>query len=147
MKWLMAIVFVPSLAFASEDCASQLKGKCRDACTSDQKAEQGAFVDCGETQKCCVPVQAAKNQTAAVASVVNLTEYAFVPAILKIKAGSEVIWKNKDGVEHTITANDGGFDSGSLASEGEFRKKFIKPGTYSYYCEMHPSMTGTIVVE
>ncbi|MBZ0155568.1 MAG: hypothetical protein K8I29_05045 [Alphaproteobacteria bacterium] len=48
------LLFIPLAAFAGEDC-SALGGKCRDACSSNETAEKGAFLDCTEKQECCVP--------------------------------------------------------------------------------------------
>ena len=76
-----------------------------------------------------------------------IENYSFSPAEIRIGKGIEVIWKNSDGVEHTVTAADGSFDSGTLGPDSVYKKRFDKPGTYSYHCEMHPSMAGSIVVE
>jgi len=147
MKWLLLILILfPALAFASEDCSTQFRGKCRDVCTPDEAAEQGAFIDCAENQQCCVPKQALKT-SGIVSSLVLIDQMAFSPDVLKVKAGTEVIWKNKDSSLHTVTSDDGSFSSGPLDLEGEFKKIFTKPGTYSYACEMHPFMSGKIVVE
>ncbi len=146
MKWFLTFVLLPSLAFASEDCATQLGGQCKEACAPNEAAEQGAFIDCTELQKCCVPREAPKTSTAT-AVVVVLDQMAFSPDIVKIKAGTEVRWRNNESSVHTVTADDGSFSSGPLEQGGEFRKQFMKPGTYSYTCEMHPFMTGKVVVE
>lgn len=146
MKWLLVFVLFPALAFAGEDCASQLGGKCKEICAPNEVAEQGAFLDCAEKERCCVLKEAQKTQGAA-SSEVLLDQMAFSPEVIKIKAGTEVIWKNKDSSVHTVTADDGSFISGPLELGSEFKKKFTKPGTYSYTCEMHPFMTGKVVVE
>ena len=146
MKWLLILILFPALAFASEDCSTQLKGKCRDVCAPGETAEQGAFIDCAENQKCCVQREAPET-SGRVSSFVSIDQMAFSPDVLKIKAGTEVVWKNKDSSLHTVTADDGSFSSGTLDLEGEFKKRFTKPGTYSYTCEMHPFMSGKIVVE
>jgi len=84
----------------------------------------------------------------AVAPVVVIIEgSAFVPDTVTIKAGTEVVWRNKDSVPHTITADDGSFDSGSLNQGDEFKRKFIAPGTYKYSCDIHAYMSGNVIVK
>lgn len=146
MKWLMVMLLIPALTWASEHCADQLKGTCKDSCGPGEVAEQGAFIDCTEKQHCCVATGPQKAPAAA-SKTILIENYTFSPPEIRIGAGSEVVWKNSDGVEHTVTAADGSFDSGTLRPNDEYKRKFTKTGTYSYICDMHPSMTGIIVVE
>ncbi len=56
MKWILLLVLaLPVSSFASENCAEQYKGTCRDSCAKDETAAEGAFIDCTEKQDCCVP--------------------------------------------------------------------------------------------
>jgi hypothetical protein len=55
MRWILAVVLFPASVLASEECVGQLHGKCRPACAPDEKPEQGAFIDCAESDRCCVP--------------------------------------------------------------------------------------------
>ena len=71
---------------------------------------------------------------------------AFSPATVSVKTGGEVVWKNKDAAPHTITADDGSFDSGSMSQGTEYRRRFDTPGTFSYSCDIHPYMTGKVEV-
>jgi plastocyanin len=146
MKWLLAFILFPAVVFASEDCANQLGGTCRDACAPQEAAEQGAFIDCAEQQKCCVRKETPKD-SAATSVLVLLDQMAFTPDVITIKAGTEVKWKNNEASVHTVTADDGSFSSGPLEQGGEFTRRFTKEGTYSYTCEMHPFMTGKVVVK
>ena len=70
----------------------------------------------------------------------------FKPGSLTIKAGDTVKWINKDSYSHTVTAKTGEFDSGNMASGGEFSFTFDKEGTIDYICGIHTFMTGKIVV-
>lgn len=70
----------------------------------------------------------------------------FNPATVNVAGGTTVTWVNEDSVPHTVTSREGLFDSGTLTPRGAFRYKFEKPGTYSYFCKVHPSMTGQVVV-
>jgi plastocyanin len=71
---------------------------------------------------------------------------AFNPAQLTIKAGQDVVWSwNDGGVTHTVTADDGSFDSGRMTS-GTYHHTFDQHGDFRYHCQIHPQMTGTIAV-
>ncbi len=71
----------------------------------------------------------------------------FSPPTLTVKVGSTVVWVNKDTVTHTVTSSAGNlFDSGNFPDGFVFKYTFTQVGTYQYYCTIHPSMTGTIVV-
>ncbi len=78
---------------------------------------------------------------------VVMKNLAFDPDSVTIKVGESVTWTNEDSSTHTVVANNGEFDSGSLAKGDTFTFKFDKAGTYPYHCSIHPSMTGTVVVE
>lgn len=88
-----------------------------------------------------------KTLTGAVA--VEIKNFTFIPADIKIPAGTTVTWTNHDVVAHTATASDpkGVFDSGNLNPGQSFSFKFDTPGTYHYICTYHPFMKGTITVE
>jgi hypothetical protein len=54
MKWLLVMVLLPSLVYASENCVTQYKGTCKDVCSQNEEPADGAFIDCSEKQECCV---------------------------------------------------------------------------------------------
>ena len=75
----------------------------------------------------------------------------FLPGNLTVKAGATVTWVNKDTIAHTVTSTSvpsgaATFDSGNILFGFSYSVKFTQPGTYHYYCSIHPSMTGTIIV-
>lgn len=78
---------------------------------------------------------------------VAIQGFSFNPATVTVNAGGCVTWTNKDSVTHTATSDEGVFDSGNLSKGDTFEFTFAEPGTYNYHCEIHPSMTGTVVVE
>jgi plastocyanin len=78
---------------------------------------------------------------------VDIQSFAFVPASLTIPAGTTVTWVNRDAVTHTVTASDRSFSSTSLAPGGQFSFQFTTPGTYTYFCAIHPFMTASVTVE
>lgn len=77
---------------------------------------------------------------------VRIANFSFGPNELEIKVGTTVTWTNEDSVAHTATSDDGSFDSGSLRQGSSYSFTFSEPGTFSYICTFHPSMTGTITV-
>ena len=78
---------------------------------------------------------------------VEIKNDAFSPATLTITAGTTVIFTNDDDDAHTVTAANGSFDSKGLDTNDRWRHTFAKPGTYAYFCQLHPFMKGTIVVK
>ncbi len=77
---------------------------------------------------------------------VQILNYAYSPMELEVKVGTTVTWINMDYVPHTVTADNGAFDSGMMANGAQFSFTFNEPGTYTYICTYHPNMTGTVVV-
>jgi plastocyanin len=83
-------------------------------------------------------------------AAVLISNFQFAPKVVRIKAGAEVTWEVKEGT-HTVTADEGGFESPALAAGKKFSHTFSKAGTYRYYCSFHGSkgghdMAGTIIV-
>ncbi|MDQ6726568.1 MAG: cupredoxin family copper-binding protein [Actinomycetota bacterium] len=79
---------------------------------------------------------------------VDIVGFAFCPAVLTVPIGSEVRWVNADLSPHTATDDgpDGTIDSGPLAQGQSWSRRFTRPGTYSFYCRLHPGMSGTVIV-
>ena len=65
---------------------------------------------------------------------------------ITVPVGTTVTVRNDDGAAHTFTADDGSFDSGSIAGGATFEFTFTEAGTFPFHCNIHPSMTGTITV-
>jgi plastocyanin len=77
---------------------------------------------------------------------VTIDNFTFNPQRLTVKAGTTVTWTNQDDIPHTIV-NPPVFRSKPLDTEQSYSFTFTTPGTYTYFCSLHPHMTGTIVVE
>lgn len=71
---------------------------------------------------------------------------AFGPSSITVSAGTTITWTNKDAVAHTVTSDNGLFDSGNLTANSTFSRQFNTPGTYPYHCTPHPTMTATVIV-
>ena len=76
-----------------------------------------------------------------------IQNFAFEPSTLTVKAGTKVTWVNRDDEPHTATATDKRFNSKTLENGDRFSTEFTEPGTYKYYCALHPKMTGQIIVK
>jgi plastocyanin len=91
-------------------------------------------------------VLVARAQTPATA--VSIHNFTFNPQTVTVKAGTTVTWTNKDDIPHGIAATNNAFKrSQALDTDDSYSFTFTTPGTYQYFCYVHPHMTGTIVVE
>jgi plastocyanin len=79
-------------------------------------------------------------------NTVLINNSTFTPQSLTVGRGTRVLWRNQDSMDHTVTSNNGFFDSGNIRSKGSFSFVFSDAGSYQYHCRIHPQMTGTIVV-
>jgi plastocyanin len=77
---------------------------------------------------------------------VQITDYAFVPDHLTVRAGTRITFINHDATAHTATANGGGFDTGTVAPHASATIRVTRAGTYGYHCVFHAFMTGTLTV-
>ena len=89
----------------------------------------------------------AKGEAAASGMEVRVDNFTFGPATLTVPVNSTVTWVNKDDLPHVIASNDGVFKSKALDTEDKYSFTFSKPGTYAYFCSIHPKMVGTIIVK
>jgi len=81
-------------------------------------------------------------------SSVSIDNFTFTPQNLTVKAGTTVTWTNRDDIPHGIAATKNSFKrSQALDTDDSYSFTFTTPGTYQYFCYIHPHMTGTIVVE
>ena len=77
---------------------------------------------------------------------VEIVDFAYNPDPVTIEEGGKVIWINQDSAPHTATADDGSFDTGEL-EEGKLKSEtFKEAGEFTYHCEIHPTMHGTVKV-
>jgi plastocyanin len=80
-------------------------------------------------------------------AAVKIENFTFTPKSVTVKAGTAVTWTNQDDIPHTVTSTTKQFKSKALDTDDKFTFTFMTPGTYEYFCSLHPHMTGTIVVE
>ncbi|MGH2560746.1 MAG: cupredoxin domain-containing protein [Thermomicrobiales bacterium] len=79
-------------------------------------------------------------------AAVSIANFAFDPSSIDVAAGATVTWTNDDVAPHTVTADDGSFDSGTLEPGDSFSFTFDAPGSFSYFCAIHPNMTASVNV-
>ena len=70
----------------------------------------------------------------------------FAPTVVHVSPGATVLWTNSSPLAHTVTADDGSFDSGNLDPSEGFSWFFSDPGTFPYVCALHPWMKGKVIV-
>lgn len=92
------------------------------------------------------PPAAAPSKPAAETGI-KIDNFTFTPTSITVPVGSTVRWSNHDDIPHTVVSEDKSFMSKALDTDDNFSFTFTKPGTYSYYCSIHPRMTGKIIVQ
>lgn len=120
-------------------------------------AAVGILAACGDTGG---EPDGSASPSAAPSNTVTMRLIAFKPGDLTVDAGATVTWKQTDAGAHTVTSGtvaqgaagvteepDGTFDSGEIAKGDTFEFTFDEPGTYPYFCTIHPAtMRGEVVV-
>jgi plastocyanin len=77
---------------------------------------------------------------------VDIVEFTYQPDPVVVGVGGKVIWQNQDTAPHTATADDGSFDTGTIEKGKTGSETFKEAGTFTYFCEIHPTMHGTVEV-
>lgn len=91
--------------------------------------------------------QGAEAQQAPANVEVKIDNFSFGPTTITVAAGTTVTWTNRDDIPHTVVSDDKIFKSKVLDTDEKFSYTFTKPGTYPYFCSVHPKMTGKVIVQ
>jgi plastocyanin len=91
--------------------------------------------------------RAGQAQTQASGAEVKIDNFSFGPGIVTVPVGTTVTWTNRDDIPHTVVSDDKVFKSKVLDTDEKFSYTFPKPGTFGYFCSIHPKMTGKVVVQ
>jgi plastocyanin len=128
---LLPVLLVLSLALAA--CGSDSSSDSSTATTeaSTESSEESSTAPSGEAQR---------------SEKVQIVEFTYGPDPVVVQTGGKVIWQNEDTAPHTATADDGSFDTGILERGKLKSETFKKAGTFTYFCEVHPTMHGTVEV-
>lgn len=132
---LVPVLAALSLAFAAcggSDDATETGGSTPTSTTESSPGESGST--------------AAPSGEARRAEKVEIVEFAYDPEPVTVQVGGKVIWQNEDTAPHTATADDGSFDTGTLEKGKLKSETFKQAGTYTYFCQIHPTMHGTVEV-
>ena len=114
---------------------------------SEQVMRAGLNAPGQETQS-TTPSLSTSGSSSACAVEVGLFDNSIEPATLTVPVGTTVRWTNHGQHRHTVTSDDGGWDSKEIAGKGVYSYTFTQPGTYPYHCAVHPQeMRGTVVVK
>jgi plastocyanin len=79
-------------------------------------------------------------------ATVRIDNFTFGPKVLTVKAGTKVTWVNQDDIPHTVVDKSKAFRSKPLDTDDRYSFTFTQPGTYDYFCGLHPHMTAQVVV-
>ena len=93
----------------------------------------------------CLPVRGGEEPLQT--NYVTIDNFKFAPETLTVPVGTKVTWVNKDDMAHTVASKDKKFKSHALDTDQTFTFTFTSPGTYDYYCSVHPKMTGKVIVK
>jgi plastocyanin len=118
------------------------------ACGSDDSGSDSTAGATAEESETTAPAEdeTAPSGEAVRSARVEIVDFAYSPEPVTIQVGGKVTWINRDSAPHTATADDGSFDTGDL-EEGKLKSQSFKtPGSFSYFCAIHPDMTGTVEV-
>jgi plastocyanin len=139
-------IILAVMALALAGCGSD------DSTSSDEAAtdEGGATATQPSPSKANAPSAGANapapSGDAVRSAKVSIVEFTYDPDPVTIEEGGKVIWMNEDAAPHTATADDGSFDTGTIEQGKLKSESFKQPGTYAYFCEIHPDMHGTVEV-
>jgi len=89
----------------------------------------------------------ANDQPSTANVAVKIDNFVFGPQAITVPVGTTVTWTNNDDIPHTAVSTDGVFKSKVMDTDEKFSYTFTKAGTYSYYCSVHPRMTGQVEVK
>jgi plastocyanin len=90
--------------------------------------------------------RAAEAVAATSANTVTIDNFSFTPQVITVAPGTSITWTNRDDIPHSVVAPDAQAKSHALDTNESFAFKFDKPGEYSYFCGIHPHMTGKVIV-
>ena len=95
------------------------------------------------------PNVTANTQQAATTAEVKIDNFSFAPATITVAVGTTVTWTNRDDIPHTVVSSDNSkaLKSKVMDTDEKFSFTFTKPGTFPYFCSVHPKMTGSVVVK
>jgi len=95
----------------------------------------------------CLNVRAHADEPKPRTASVTIDNFSFNPREITVAKGTTITWTNRDDVPHTVTSTQHKFGSKALDTGDQFPFTFAEPGTYAYFCSVHPMMTGKVIVQ
>jgi plastocyanin len=125
---------------SGSDSSSEAESAITDVETGAEEATEEAE-DATETES-----ETAPSGEASKSEKVDIVEFTYQPDPVTVQVGGKVTWQNQDTAPHTATADDGSFDTGTIEKGKTGSETFKEAGTFTYFCEIHPTMHGTVEV-
>lgn len=135
----LAALVALSLGLAA--CGGSGSNSSSEAETAPASEESGSEAESEESES-----EPAPSGEAAKSEKVEIVEFTYQPDPVVVQVGGKVIWQNQDTAPHTATADDGSFDTGTIEKGKLGSATFKEAGTFTYFCEIHPTMHGTVEV-
>ena len=115
--------------------------------TAPPASEESGFEQSGSDEaEDTTGSEPAPSGEAAKSEKVEIVEFTYEPDPVVVQVDGKVIWQNQDTAPHTATADDGSFDTGTIEKGKLGSATFKEPGTFTYFCAIHPTMHGTVEV-
>jgi plastocyanin len=140
LKPLFAAALV-ALSLGLAACGDSGSDSTTDAETTPPASEETTTEETESTES-----EPAPSGEAAKAEKVDIVEFTYQPDPVVVQAGGKVTWQNQDAAPHTATADDESWDTGTIEKGKIGSETFKEPGTFAYFCEIHPDMRGTVEV-
>ena len=140
MKPLFTAALV-ALSLGLVACGDSGSDSTSEAETAPPASEETAPEEAESTES-----EPAPSGEAAKSEKVDIVEFTYQPDPVVVQTGGKVIWQNQDTAPHTATADDGSFDTGTIENGKLGSVTFKEAGTFTYFCEIHPTMHGTVEV-
>ena len=107
----------------------------------------GVLLTVAALAACASALQAGAAATGAVGPQVEIKHHKYSPTTLTVPVGTTVTWTNRDDDVHTVVSTALKFRSRGIDNDESFSQKFTAPGTYEYFCTLHPLMTAKVIVK
>jgi plastocyanin len=130
---------------SGSDSSSEAESAITDVETGAEEATEEAE-DATEEGEEATESEPAPSGEASKSEKVDIVEFTYQPDPVVVQVGGKVNWQNQDTAPHTATADDGSFDTGTIEKGKIGSETFKEAGVFSYFCEIHPTMKGTVEV-
>lgn len=142
MRMSRLIILIAATTLAAAACS----GAASPTATAPAVTAPASSAPAASAAQSSAPAASVPAASTGAGDAVTIANFSFSPTPLTVKVGSTVTWTNQDSVAHTVTADDGSFESSHIGGGGTFTQTFAKAGTFAYHCSIHPSMKATITV-